>query len=354
MTPHEKQRKWQSVLAQVAGITDRLGMPVDKEIVETVAILQLFGFMTTSSCEGHADRITEGPFVILRSSAAFACEKQLMDIANRDSQEFADLKNKLTCLSIAEQRKLSTLLKDFYASRKQYSAGEMLTLRMIGRSDFRLNCQGSELAYAEDAHARAERLARNRMEMKAFTEWLKEAYGFVIAYSDQKDVSVEMTQIAESSPGELVMLMNTLANVISKYINIRIEFVHDSLFDGANAGPYALFTSAKAEEIRQTLAAKKDLTVQARNALFREALEYNVADQRPLYRLLIDFYAQHTTAYEHMLIVQTVGFSNFRLRFQGADSLLLEDEKNQQDLFEIYSTEIKALIGYLKEREPKN
>lgn len=41
-----KQKAWQTTKREVKKITDKLGMPVDKEIVETVTILRLPGFKT--------------------------------------------------------------------------------------------------------------------------------------------------------------------------------------------------------------------------------------------------------------------------------------------------------------------
>jgi hypothetical protein len=70
MTMAQKQQKWQKALQKVAQITDKIGMPVDERIIETVAILTLLGFKTSMSCEGHVDRVTEGPYVIFDSPKA--------------------------------------------------------------------------------------------------------------------------------------------------------------------------------------------------------------------------------------------------------------------------------------------
>jgi hypothetical protein len=44
-----------SARAEVQGIADVLGMPVDEGIAETVACLRALGFRTSASCEGHLD-----------------------------------------------------------------------------------------------------------------------------------------------------------------------------------------------------------------------------------------------------------------------------------------------------------
>jgi hypothetical protein len=54
------QDSWNSMLDNVRHMTDKLGMPVDHGVVETVAAMQLLKIRTTMSCEGHLDRQTGG------------------------------------------------------------------------------------------------------------------------------------------------------------------------------------------------------------------------------------------------------------------------------------------------------
>jgi hypothetical protein len=59
------QATWADGYAAVQTMTDALGMPVDTGIVETVVALNLLGFQTLQSCEGHLDHGTPYPWVTL-------------------------------------------------------------------------------------------------------------------------------------------------------------------------------------------------------------------------------------------------------------------------------------------------
>src|SRR3989344_7407962 len=54
-TGSNKQQLIDAKLKEAGEFKDRLGYPVDSRIVEAVAMLQLSGFNTAGSCEGHVD-----------------------------------------------------------------------------------------------------------------------------------------------------------------------------------------------------------------------------------------------------------------------------------------------------------
>jgi hypothetical protein len=66
-TEAEKQTENQQLLtqkvAELGKVTDRLGKGIDQGIIETVALLQLYGVNTIQSCEGHADHGTGAPYI---------------------------------------------------------------------------------------------------------------------------------------------------------------------------------------------------------------------------------------------------------------------------------------------------
>ena len=350
MPTGKKQTEWQKALQKVSQITDKIGMPLDEEIAETVVILYLLRFMTTGSCDGHLDRITEGPYVMLGSPKAQELEKQLKQATDRTSQDYTKLKDEIAKRNFAEQNKLFSLLKMFYASHKPI-LGRMLTLRTIGYSDFRLNCQGSELAYIEDAQGKALRLARNRTEMKAFTEWLKALYfeSPSITWLDLEQDSPANVDLASPPTKRYAEVITELAETLERKAGIHVSYVDDSCFDGANGGPCIIFESPRADEVRKSVVAAKDgLTGARRHELYEEAMKHNVADQQALYRLLSEFYAKHDTQYERMLMVQTVGFSNFRLRHQGTDALLVGSVGDRGRKLGTSCDEMEAFSEYLK------
>lgn len=52
----DKKKRIQQITKHVDEITDRLGMPVDEGIKQTVIYLQALGFPTNGSCEGHPNK----------------------------------------------------------------------------------------------------------------------------------------------------------------------------------------------------------------------------------------------------------------------------------------------------------
>src|SRR6266540_2036838 len=53
--------QWNMTKADVLRMVDKLGRPLDDEIVDTVVALQMLGIHTTASCSGHIDRVTGCP-----------------------------------------------------------------------------------------------------------------------------------------------------------------------------------------------------------------------------------------------------------------------------------------------------
>lgn len=58
----ERQGIWEETLKDLETITDKLGMPIDAGIRETVASFVVNKFPTTGSCEGHIDKEEDGTF----------------------------------------------------------------------------------------------------------------------------------------------------------------------------------------------------------------------------------------------------------------------------------------------------
>lgn len=54
-TKAEKLRRYRAILKSMNLTKDRRGMPIDRGIRKAVALLNLMGFDTTASCEGHLD-----------------------------------------------------------------------------------------------------------------------------------------------------------------------------------------------------------------------------------------------------------------------------------------------------------
>jgi hypothetical protein len=343
MTFRQKQQEWLRALNEVAQLTDKLGMSVDEEIAKTVAVLYLLGFMTVSSCGGHIDRITEGPYVILRSRRALLLEEKLKESSMTDVER-ERIRGQIAMANFVDQARLFNLLCEFYTDSLQHPRSA-LTLRMIGMSDFRLNCLGSELAYIESLEDQKRRLKQNRGEMARFTIWLKKRYMTMLD-------PISQSHAVNQAPSEIfsdkfTVVIHQLVLALEKH-KFNVKFSCEELFDGANSGPYIILVAPKAEQVRQSLVAEKEnLSAKERNAYFKEAMGYNLVEQQRLHHLIAGFYSNHVPVYDRMLIVQTVGFSNFRLRCHGSEAALLDAGPRRGQMLECHLRELKMFAQYL-------
>jgi hypothetical protein len=164
--------EWKETLHRVRQITDGRGMPVDPGIDETVAILQLMGLHTTMSCAGHADRVTEGPYVMFLSPEAEKYREQCKKIKDPKDVEYKKLLQKARVCILSDMKALYDKLESFYQSRAGQSRA-YLVLKSTGFSRARLDCQGAELAHILDQASRLRLLEENQMKMREFTEYLK-------------------------------------------------------------------------------------------------------------------------------------------------------------------------------------
>jgi hypothetical protein len=206
----KKTRAWKDKLAEIERTKDALGFPVDEHIRETIVALNLSGFPTSASCEGHIDRARGAPWVRIeapgRPEERFIHENAIIDevarkygisadevrddinheawkeassgaAENDETREYAKWRKKNEVL----RERLSKLLDEFYASR---SVAPPLRLELSTRAGgiFMLKNGGED--YTTDVRAlsneeRSElgrRLAEYQNEMRSFTAFLREKY----------------------------------------------------------------------------------------------------------------------------------------------------------------------------------
>ncbi|GCF11674.1 hypothetical protein [Dictyobacter arantiisoli] len=204
------QQRWNELGEQFAHRTDRLGMPIDEPIMETVLALNALNIPTTMSCGGH---IVEGerfstPWVDIEEQSSKYLE--LLNIAQQKSQEaeklqeesahlqqdvsgkeqaqmLKELRNskyremhnlhyQARLLQCPVRHKLIQYLEQFYRDRvTSFDCKLMLSSRVSGRT--RLSIQGGEDFYLDaPLEIQQQKLAEYRDEMGAFTAFLKAAY----------------------------------------------------------------------------------------------------------------------------------------------------------------------------------
>jgi hypothetical protein len=173
--PIEQSQIWNKEKQAVLALTDKLGTPVDRGIVETVTALRLLGLHTVGSCAGHISRSgSTGPFVLFKSPQTIELELLAKHIPPADPQ-YKQLRLRATKLNAKELPKLLPHLDAFYQNRHVPYA-QRLIVQSFGPTAHRLTCQGSELMYSAGRNERRTLLRRHQLEMRTFTEFLKSIY----------------------------------------------------------------------------------------------------------------------------------------------------------------------------------
>lgn len=155
-----KPRKvWDEQRKKVDRLTDGLGMPLDEGIKEIVVALNVYGFQTCMSCEGHADRACSYPWVWIEQPSTKKDKK--FETFNR----------------------MSALLMEFYSNEeRRFDRDAKLTIVPRGtKGDFRLQGNGGELLdqlprEILTTSMRAKIVKRYRQEMNAFCRFLKDKF----------------------------------------------------------------------------------------------------------------------------------------------------------------------------------
>lgn len=167
-----QKKVWQQAKNEVRHLTDRRGMSVDPGILETVAAFRLLGINTTSSCAGHTERTSSGPYVAFVSVQTREYERQAQDIGDSSNREYKQLRQKAIESNIREMQKILPYLDQFYTNR-EVPYNQRLIIKNVGPIASYLMCQGADLMYIADKEQRKKILSNNRAEMRAFTEYLK-------------------------------------------------------------------------------------------------------------------------------------------------------------------------------------
>lgn len=165
--------RWEEAVEKVRQLKDSNGASVDEGIVETVAVMALFGFTTTMSCWGHEDRDTGGPYVMFRSSKAKELEGDWQAIDDKSTPEAKRLWSLADDEGCRERYKVHELLVEFYQSHP-LNYDSMLTLRSIGAATTWIGVASNRYGELFGGEQQQSRLDESRQEMERFTEFLKD------------------------------------------------------------------------------------------------------------------------------------------------------------------------------------
>lgn len=156
--------------AQTSHLVDKLGCPIDPKIQGIVAALRMHGIHTISSCEGHADRPTGGPYVMFESPKAHELREKYRS-EEKGSKEYKFWHKKAVQENMPEIKKMLLLLEDFYKDRIVPN-DQHLIVESFRCLDSVLMCQSADIACALSLTECKALLTKNQTEMQAFEEYL--------------------------------------------------------------------------------------------------------------------------------------------------------------------------------------
>lgn len=212
-------QQWDELVKHFCSVSDRLGMPIDDEIFDTVVVLNALGITTTMSCAGHITR-DQGdvryPWIDFSTSTPTIDELRQRQIKRREQAEtrqkkltrlrqkhptherlasltkksrqtwntYHEAEHHLRKLQVPMRQQMITYLVQFYEHR-QVPFDQRLTLRLLG-SKTRLESQGAADFYVcEPREIQRQKLAEYRSEMHDFTAFLIAIYRDLHPEDDQ-------------------------------------------------------------------------------------------------------------------------------------------------------------------------
>jgi hypothetical protein len=165
----DQKNIWDQEKRAVRRLRDGLGKPVDPAVVETVAILRLLGFTTTSSCGGHADRLLS-PYVAFRSATNADDRRHIEDATDQATRQH--WKNQTIQHNAAELGRLLSLLERFYDDRA-VPYRQRLICQGFGVIGYRLTTQDADLVAVVPEGERRVLVERQRQEFDACAKFLR-------------------------------------------------------------------------------------------------------------------------------------------------------------------------------------
>lgn len=175
---------WEEAESFARHITDGMGCTIDEGILKTVVALNLLGFPTCQSCEGHLDDGLPHPWVDFETNE-FPAFRQALEDASREGLSLEEREAKGAQL-VADACTLSTrgvlyarleeLLSTYYRQQPEIPEERRLVIHWSSPILFRLMPWSGYEAFDWDDSARAQYLKCAQAEVQAFTAFLKQLW----------------------------------------------------------------------------------------------------------------------------------------------------------------------------------
>jgi len=170
--------QWDVVAEKMSKVTDRLGKPIDPGIFDTVVALNVLGFKTTMSCEGHANRGVAAPWIDIEPQNAARIKKQVSEVQRQKypeggSHPLTEEAKQLTSQIEQEQQKLLqqliSYLQQFYSDH-QCEYDQIIIPAVMSTGRIRLQSIGASSNQQSEV---AINLQKYQQEMIRFTNFMK-------------------------------------------------------------------------------------------------------------------------------------------------------------------------------------
>jgi hypothetical protein len=114
----DNQKLYKALYEKTNTIRDRQNTPMDEGIKSIVAALWLHGFLTSSSCAGHVDSMSQGPYIHIIPADFDAKYNLFNELIDDDSIADARLiKAEIYDSSLVVYTRLFTILRLFYEDK---------------------------------------------------------------------------------------------------------------------------------------------------------------------------------------------------------------------------------------------
>jgi hypothetical protein len=207
-TNSEKEKHWEEMTKKVDSITDGLGLKIDAGIKKTVIVLNLLGFTTKASCEGHLDEGLAYPWVDFETENQEIIElnSKLRSILQRIEEEESAIQKKHPDMSLGEALRkensqdlttlygemhplnnliaktaqsqlvpLNSLIEIFYKNRPA-NPDRMIIIHMLNSTFLRMYSAGGDWQITRSEQEIKHKLKEYQQEMTELTNFLTDYY----------------------------------------------------------------------------------------------------------------------------------------------------------------------------------
>lgn len=207
-TNSEKEKHWEEMAKKVDSITDALGLQIDSNIKKTVIVLNLLGFTTSASCEGHLDQGLAYPWVDFETEnqEIMELDSKRRSIFQRIEEEQSAIQKKHPDLSLGEALRkensqdltnlypemhrlndliaktaksqlapLNSLIETFYKNRPA-NPDRMIIIHTLNPTFMRMYSAGGDWQITRSEQKIKAKLKEYQQEMTELTNFLTDSY----------------------------------------------------------------------------------------------------------------------------------------------------------------------------------